>query len=125
MIVPSSAARGLCGEVLRGLDDPGRALGREGAVQAGALPDPRVPAQLRGGEAQDPAERQFHHGAAVGHVLAIGHARGAVRVPVAAASLLRLNKPRNGPVWDSGLFRTSIRSMCKGFRLGEKSAAIF
>ena len=78
VITPASAACGLRGEVLRGLDDPGRAVGREGAVQTRALPDPRVPAQLRGEEYQNPAERQFHPGAAVRYVLAIGHARGVV-----------------------------------------------
>lgn len=82
---PLPAARGLHGEVLRGLDDPRRSLGRQGSGEEGALPGPGVPPQLRGGEAEDPAQPEWPGGVHVRarHLPVAGQARGAVRVPLA------------------------------------------
>lgn len=61
--------------------DPRRAVRREGADQARALPGPGAPSQLRGGAAEDAAERQLRHRAAVRNVVHDG--QNSVRVPVA------------------------------------------
>lgn len=82
----SPAARGVYGQVLRGLADPRHSVRREGADQARALPGPGAPAQLRGGEAEDAAERQLRHRAAVRNVVDDG--QNSVRVPVAPPTCL-------------------------------------
>ena len=103
----SSAARGLRGEVLRGVVDPGHPVRREGADQTGALPDTRGTAWLRSGAAQNAAERQLHHGATVRNVLDDGQTRGAVRVPVAPCVTPPTNQARDG-CWEHPRTRASV-----------------
>lgn len=81
----SSPACCFPGEVLRGLDDSRRPLGREGPGQTGALPGPGVSPQLRSGEAEDSTEPTWPQRVLVhAHDLSISNqTRGAVRVPLA------------------------------------------
>lgn len=79
------AARRLHGEVLCGVDDPRRSRRRQGSGEEGALPGAGVPPQLRGGEAEDPAQPERPGGMHVlaRHLLIASQARGAVRMPLA------------------------------------------
>ncbi len=69
LILFFSTACGVCGEVLCGVVDPRRTVRRESPYKARTLPHPGVPAQLRAGKTQNPAQpkRPEHRAVHVSH----------------------------------------------------------